>query len=1137
MRRLPLLALALLLGIVLPAWSGEPPDKAKQLRAEAYNLPDSLKEPARWREAVAQRTEFLKKLQDAIKADPALEKPLARTLRETEQSVACDGVDVSSMNRRSARPTLDPDLDVMAWLEEDHPYIAVLNSSQARKQLRLSLRQSERGKRAVEEWPAVASTDVEAAPHEIAVVHFDGIPTSGTGQREMPESFALCSALLKDGKEARFVALAVHGVDGWSGWSGWSGEASRYLVEPGEITIEIPSPDAFRYDEQYTIYAPKQAATRLGKATIPIALVDKEGVIEAEHGYFITNRALMLKLQLPQTDAADLVMMPDCLARVLGGDIIMDEQQSGPALLLVGKNAQVRRLTVALPEKNRLDREPLSDEPTTRIAQLIPRFRTDLWHIRAHAEQQIAAIGQPAIPKMIELLSVVGNEDGANDDRRSAARVLVLLGDLAVDDAAKLLTEQNRDIRRDAARVLQRIGDRGADVLLEAAKGADADIRRTALGALESSKDPRRRDAFLQALTADDPGLRREALSGLFRVGDKESREAIARCIGDPDPEVRRSALSWIGELHATEFAAQVIAAAQDPDAEVREAAVRTVGSFGVPEGATVVIAATSDPKRNVRRTASWSLFSQREMQGVGEQNMGLIVPLIYDVEHDVRSPATHGLVRLKTELAVDYLLRALEDPDQDIRLDASKGLTELGYRTQSRPNPPQPEGIRPRVRYGGPDTDLLYTLEPNDVPPLPDGLAGLIEALAAKDYFTRRAACEALAARGEEAIPALTKALGDPRRLSQWWAIKTLGQIDRPAARAALIPLLSSDDRLMAIASLDALSGSPDEALLPTWAKLLASDDFYTRMRAAEALGRIGSKECVPALLKQLDDPRSEVRQKAIWALGVLRDPATLEPLFQRFANVQGEKPNQRSFYKDYDEYEADADALEDAMVSFGDVAVGRLITESNSGRGRTSERAARALARIGPNAVPLLIAALTGNDPAAAAGAAKPLGQLKPPEAIRPLIDACGGSQHHQMLAFDALSQYGEAARADLVAALNDDNLNGISRSTAAILLVTLGDRIGWPWLENDVTQGDRAVLNLVANRMGSTKSREFLPLLEKALARPEAEQTVAYSAAFCGGKDALPILEQALNHPNEGVRSGAKSWIERLTKGDKK
>jgi HEAT repeat protein len=38
---------------------------------------------------------------------------------------------------------------------------------------------------------------------------------------------------------------------------------------------------------------------------------------------------------------------------------------------------------------------------------------------------------------------------------------------------------------------------------------------------------------------------------------------------------------------------------------------------------------------------------------------------------------------------------------------------------------------------------------------------------------------------------------------------------------------------------------------------------------------------------------------------------------------------------------------------------------------------------------------------------------------------------------------------------------------------------------------------------------------------------------AVAFCGGKDALPALQEALNHPDKYVRLSAQSAIDRLNR----
>jgi uncharacterized membrane protein (UPF0136 family) len=117
----------------------------------------------------------------------------------------------------------------------------------------------------------------------------------------------------------------------------------------------------------------------------------------------------------------------------------------------------------------------------------------------------------------------------------------------------------------------------------------------------------------------------------------------------------------------------------------------------------------------------------------------------------------------------------------------------------------------------------------------------------------------------------------------------------------------------------------------------------------------------------------------------------------------------------------------------------------------------------------------------------------------------------------------------------AWDDQSLSKGTRLAAAVLLAHHGDDVGMSELAEIAAKGNRSLMVATVSRMGKTRNPKFLPLIGKALARKDSQQGVAYAAAFCGGRDALPMLRQALDHPDKGVRYGARVWVEKLSEAD--
>src|SRR5262245_8588645 len=235
-------------------------------------------------------------------------------------------------------------------------------------------------------------------------------------------------------------------------------------------------------------------------------------------------------------------------------------------------------------------------------------------------------------------------------------------------------------------------------------------------------------------------------------------------------------------------------------------------------------------------------------------------------------------------------------------------------------------------------------------------------EVTKAKDPRDRARAVEALAQIGpkaEVAIPALRAALDDDDRLVQARAIEALGRIG-PAAKSAIPQLMEflkpkrnlDDSDARAVVRRQAFLGVTKDALVgigepavPAVAELLVSDVAREQAIGAELLARIGppAKNALPDLERLFKSSKDPVVR--IWTAA---------------ASVR-------------------AGGEEKAPVEF-------LRATMMGGKAQLDDMAAKALAEIGPPALPILMEVLTGKNKRAAASAQIGLRRLGP-AALDPL------------------------------------------------------------------------------------------------------------------------------------------------------
>ena len=199
------------------------------------------------------------------------------------------------------------------------------------------------------------------------------------------------------------------------------------------------------------------------------------------------------------------------------------------------------------------------------------------------------------------------------------------------------------------------------------------------------------------------------------------------------------------------------------------------------------------------------------------------------------RVQAAERLGRLRTPLAVEELVRALDDVSLPVREQAAQALGEIG----------DPRATLPLVGK------------------LADASSGISEQ-----------AATALGKIGDKsALPALAAAaqLGPPtRRLA---AMEALGRLSDGSVTEILSVLLRDPDGAIRTAAIRALAEREDPAGLPSLLEQLAREQEPSNLAVlADALGRLGEPEAAPALLAALGRTQSPtVRREILNAIGSL--------------------------------------------------------------------------------------------------------------------------------------------------------------------------------------------------------------------------------------------------------------------------
>lgn len=429
--------------------------------------------------------------------------------------------------------------------------------------------------------------------------------------------------------------------------------------------------------------------------------------------------------------------------------------------------------------------------------------------------------------------------------------------------------------------------------------------------------------------------------------------------------------------------------------------------------------------------------FAFRALVACGSGTVPALVQLLQSGDQNIRSKALDSLAKIGTEAGavIPALVTLLNDPDMTIRAAAFSTLGQLGKAAKAAV-PDLIAALKDEEnRY-----NAVYALGElgSEAEAAVPALVPLI-----RDKNVCSAVFTALGKIGEAAVPDLKIALQDSDDDVRRNAAAALGQMGG-AAKAAVPDLIEAlkDDKVCdsAINALGGI-GSEAEAAIPALVELLKDDNLWQTV--AYTLGAIG-KAAVPALIAALDSDR-RVQIRAVIALEIISQEAkvaatSLSQLLESpdeglrlgaalalgkiGAAPEAAIPYLITFLKDEDltiQMEA-AQALANSNLEAVKLAIPTLISAIETGE--FYESAAEILIKIGEEAIPDLIEALSSEGVTGHSCAAYALGAMgidAVPALIATLQHIDVNVRHRAAF---ALGKIGEPAVPALLQALQSDS-----------------------------------------------------------------------------------------------------------------
>lgn len=613
--------------------------------------------------------------------------------------------------------------------------------------------------------------------------------------------------------------------------------------------------------------------------------------------------------------------------------------------------------------------------------------KCDNVRVRTAAPRALGLIGNPvAVPALLDCVYLRSFDD--NRTRNMAIEALVLIGPGAVEPLIEALKHADREVREAAAEALGKIGDaRAVEPLLKTFHETRSYNSARALG----------------------------------RIGNLRAVVPLIEILNDYDGnDQKNDAAKALAELGDERALAQLNMLVQEDHIfnSTIEEAVRKIldPKTGIERNQRIVIReiaaqALEDQDKPGKYLQRYKKYQSRKQ---------LIKAMWENTDHRVYNTAIRALVRIG-EPVIEPVMNTLE--------------TKYKH------------GVFNAVAFMSPE-DAGHLLRSGT---LPAGLA--IENDAFQAYGDWKRAMELLGCIGSPAVEPLMKMLMGDDESIRYMAIEPLGIIGEFEGNVKPVPLLldalkSNNNHIRGYAA-DALGRIGDvRAVEPLIEALKDDDKLHVLPSAVVALGKIGDPRAVkplisllwdeeinidasislrsigsPAaqhLIEALDSDDIEVRRRAIWCLGDIKDKSVVEPLLAALNDKEVSKEAARALER-MQNPEA-TDHLLNALVTEQKKSVREVIAFALDGGDWTpdasKEGAAYWIAKhlcercieIGEPAVEMLIPVLKYRDMRMRVSSAAALGKIGDYRAIDPLIKAMDGKNEFvQKAAAEALDMLG--------------------------------------------------------------------------------------------------------------------------------
>jgi HEAT repeat protein len=303
---------------------------------------------------------------------------------------------------------------------------------------------------------------------------------------------------------------------------------------------------------------------------------------------------------------------------------------------------------------------------------LLPLLFDDEPGVRIAAAE---ALGKINDLRACEGLWHLASEDKNNTVRSTAIYSLKMIGEAIIKPYEKIFMSDDVELRMKALSDLTSIGKPAILPLIENTRSYNPSVREICIRILGSIGDELAAERLIELTSDPEPMVRTAAIHALGNIKSESALRFLISCLDNPDQIVVSSASDVLTEKgkEIIKFLPSLLA--EDKTMSEQILIARLIGKIKDESVIPMLAEHLNDPRLWIRRAACSALGETKNPKAVKI----LIEQCLPEQQTLIRSAAVQALGKLKMTEALESVIKALQDPEESVRLAAIGALAEIG--------------------------------------------------------------------------------------------------------------------------------------------------------------------------------------------------------------------------------------------------------------------------------------------------------------------------------------------------------------------------------------------------------------------------------------------------------------------------